>query len=127
MTWRDEVFDLLVLPPLVVAHCVFVFVLLCLYIFGADYVTFEQTAVGNVPRSVDLFLGFGVPFGLAIGAAWLNLRFILGKIARTETARIAGAVVIFAFAVAIPIAMMPVNLVIGCIVTSEKVGKSICL
>ncbi len=121
---KNFALDLLVLP-LVVIHCAVVFVVLCLFMYGWDYVSYAPTIDRQVSSSVAWFMLFGVPILLALALAWLNFRFILGKIARTEAVR--AAIAIFLFAFAAPVLMIPVDIVIGCVVTSAKVGKSICL
>jgi hypothetical protein len=127
---RNGAVDIITVPLVVVVHVAVVFVLVCLYLYELAYLTYvPRIADDHVPRSIELFLILGMPFCLSGALAWLDWRFILGKIVRTDTARDIGgtALTLVAFAIPLLVLMPPVSIVIGCAATSERVGKSICI
>jgi hypothetical protein len=129
MAWRGA-FDIITLPLVLLVHLAAVFVLVCFYLYELDYLTYAPTlADDHMPRSVALFLVFGMPFCLSAALAWLNWRFILGKLVRTDTARSIGAIALVLFALAIPcLTLMPdMRIFIGCAATTARVGKNICI
>jgi len=125
METRNALFDILVLPPLVVAHCVIVFIFLCLYTYlwlGAHFL-FHVDAAG-VTIMVATFV---LPPMVALVAALINYRYILGNVARTRPGREIAALAIFLYAIAPPFYMFLVDFIVGCHLQKWFEGKCVSL
>jgi hypothetical protein len=125
LTSRDGALDFFTLPPLILAHCVAVLVLLCMYTAGW-MAAFDLLHIDGGHTTL-LLLGFVVPVVLAGMASWFSYKFIFDRVARTTAGReLSGAAITF-FAATPPFYMLFVLIFVGCAVQKWIEGRCVML